>query len=51
MSSEQPIILYHYPFSPFTKRILWYLQLRGIPFKQCVSSFRMAYLLQTDLRV
>lgn len=38
MSSEQPIILYHYPFSPYARRIVWYLQLRGIPYKQCVRS-------------
>lgn len=37
MSSEQPVILYHYPFSPFAKRIVWYLQLRGIPYKQCMQ--------------
>ncbi|KAK2615604.1 hypothetical protein N8I77_002348 [Diaporthe amygdali] len=37
MSSEQPIILYHYPFSPYARRIVWYLQLRGIPYKQCMQ--------------
>ncbi|KAF3761048.1 hypothetical protein M406DRAFT_267478 [Cryphonectria parasitica EP155] len=34
MSSEHPIILYRYKFSPYAKRIEWYLQLRGIPYKQ-----------------
>lgn len=38
MTSEYPpIILYSYPFSPFAKRVAWYLQLRGIPHKICVS--------------
>ncbi|KAI7786879.1 glutathione S-transferase [Diaporthe eres] len=37
MSSEQPFILYHYPFSPYARRIVWYLQLRGIPYKQCMQ--------------
>ncbi|KAI3397233.1 hypothetical protein diail_11112 [Diaporthe ilicicola] len=37
MSSEQPIILYHYPFSPYAKRIVWYLELRGIPYTQCMQ--------------
>ncbi|KAG8168329.1 hypothetical protein KVR01_001078 [Diaporthe batatas] len=37
MSSEHPIILYHYPFSPYARRIVWYLQLRGIPYKQCMQ--------------
>ncbi|KUI60607.1 hypothetical protein VP1G_07767 [Cytospora mali] len=37
MSSEQPVILYHYVSSPYAKRIVWYLQLRGIPYKQCMQ--------------
>ncbi|KAM7209168.1 hypothetical protein V8F20_000506 [Naviculisporaceae sp. PSN 640] len=32
-----PIVLYHYPYSPYARRVLWYLQLRGIPFIQCVQ--------------
>ncbi|KAJ4417236.1 hypothetical protein N0V82_006269 [Gnomoniopsis sp. IMI 355080] len=35
MSELPPIILYTYQFSPFAKRIAWYLQLRGIPYKAC----------------
>lgn len=37
MSSEHPIILYQYKLSIFAKRVHWYLQLRGIPYKQTVS--------------
>ncbi|TLD12318.1 uncharacterized protein PgNI_03344 [Pyricularia grisea] len=36
-SSEQPIVLYHYPYSPFARRISWYLALRGIPYMQCLQ--------------
>ncbi|KAK3403131.1 hypothetical protein B0T20DRAFT_400115 [Sordaria brevicollis] len=37
-SSElPPIILYHYPFSPYARRIVWYLHLRGIPYTQCLQ--------------
>ncbi|KAL8418091.1 hypothetical protein RB594_001637 [Gaeumannomyces avenae] len=35
--SELPIVLYHYPFSPYARRVLWYLSLRGIPYKQCIQ--------------
>lgn len=35
-SSELPIVLYHYHYSPFAKRLVWYLNLRGIPYVQCV---------------
>ncbi|KAK3499705.1 uncharacterized protein B0T23DRAFT_309108 [Neurospora hispaniola] len=34
---QPPIILYHYPFSPYAKRIVWYLHLRGIPYTQCLQ--------------
>jgi hypothetical protein len=36
--TELPIILYHYPFSPYARRIVWYLRLRGISYIECVSS-------------
>lgn len=36
--SELPIVLYHYPYSPYARRVVWYLQLRGIPYSQCVSA-------------
>ncbi|EHK27144.1 uncharacterized protein TRIVIDRAFT_62918 [Trichoderma virens Gv29-8] len=31
------IILYHYKFSPYARRVVWYLALRGIPYKQCLQ--------------
>ncbi|KAJ4409157.1 hypothetical protein N0V85_004138 [Neurospora sp. IMI 360204] len=34
---QPPIILYHYPASPYAKRIVWYLHLRGIPYTQCLQ--------------
>lgn len=34
---EADIVLYHYAASPYAKRIVWYLALRGIPYDQCVS--------------
>lgn len=37
MSSDTPIILYHYDASPYARKIRWYLELRGIPYKQCVG--------------
>ncbi|KAE9375167.1 hypothetical protein N431DRAFT_542783 [Stipitochalara longipes BDJ] len=36
-SPSKPIILYHYVGSPFSKRIVWYLTLRGIPYIQCLQ--------------
>lgn len=36
--SELPIVLYHYAYSPFARRLVWYLHLRGIPYSQCVSA-------------
>ncbi|KAK5987097.1 hypothetical protein PT974_11215 [Cladobotryum mycophilum] len=31
------IVLYHYTYSPYARRITWYLALRGIPYKQCLQ--------------
>ncbi|POR38634.1 Uncharacterized protein TPAR_01151 [Tolypocladium paradoxum] len=36
MGTEE-IVLYHYSFSPYARRILWYLALRGIPYSQCLQ--------------
>ncbi|KAK1767507.1 hypothetical protein QBC33DRAFT_515055 [Phialemonium atrogriseum] len=36
-SADQPIILYHYPGSPNSRRVVWYLALRGIPYIQCIQ--------------
>ncbi|MCJ1313672.1 hypothetical protein MMC25_007351 [Agyrium rufum] len=33
-SSGNDIILFQYPFSPYARRVIWYLQLRGIPYSQ-----------------
>ncbi|KAI0186381.1 glutathione S-transferase [Xylaria flabelliformis] len=35
--SDLPIVLYHYNLSPFAKRVVWYLNLRKIPFTQCLQ--------------
>jgi glutathione S-transferase len=40
MPSPNPpndIILFHYHFSPFAKRIVWYLHLRNIPYAECLQ--------------
>ncbi|KAI1618000.1 glutathione S-transferase [Exophiala viscosa] len=29
------IVLYHYSFSPYARRVLWYLSLRGIDYAEC----------------
>jgi Glutathione S-transferase, N-terminal domain len=34
------IVLYHYSFSPFARRVIWYLALRGIDYAQCVALSR-----------
>ena len=34
------IVLYHYSFSPFARRVIWYLALRGIDYAQCVGLSR-----------
>ncbi|XXH03781.1 hypothetical protein Hte_010187 [Hypoxylon texense] len=34
-ASNLPIVLYHYVHSPYSRRIVWYLTLRQIPYKQC----------------
>ena len=41
-----PIVLYHYPFSPYARRVVWYLRLRGIPYLECV---RPSYVILTYL--
>jgi len=34
-SPNNGIVLYHYSFSPFARRVLWYLSLRGIDYAEC----------------
>jgi len=37
MTESKDIILFHYKFSPFAKRVVWYLQFRGIPYTECLQ--------------
>ncbi|KAL2843006.1 hypothetical protein BJX68DRAFT_257564 [Aspergillus pseudodeflectus] len=37
MTSDAPVVLFHYPRSPFSYRVLSYLALRGIPYDQCIQ--------------
>ncbi|KAE9378188.1 glutathione s-transferase-related protein-like protein [Stipitochalara longipes BDJ] len=41
MDSSREIIFYHYSFSPYARRITWYLNLRRIPYKQCMQPATM----------
>ncbi|KAK7965246.1 hypothetical protein PG988_010250 [Apiospora saccharicola] len=34
---DLPIILYHYVHSPYARRVVWYLNLRKIPYTQCLQ--------------
>lgn len=36
-SDAPPIVLYHYPYSPYARRVAWYLALRGIPYAECIQ--------------
>lgn len=35
-ASNNGIVLYHYSFSPYARRVIWYLALRGIDYAECV---------------
>ncbi|KAL8987840.1 MAG: hypothetical protein Q9177_003003 [Variospora cf. flavescens] len=37
MTSHNDIVLFHYTFSPFAKRVVWYLAFRGIDYAQCLQ--------------
>ncbi|KAL8971854.1 MAG: hypothetical protein Q9197_003060 [Variospora fuerteventurae] len=37
MTPHNDIVLFHYTFSPFAKRIVWYLAFRGIEYAQCLQ--------------
>ncbi|KAL2815239.1 hypothetical protein BDW59DRAFT_177669 [Aspergillus cavernicola] len=37
MPLDPPVIIFHYPRSPFSARVLYYLALRGIPYDQCIQ--------------
>ncbi|KAK0728579.1 glutathione S-transferase [Lasiosphaeria miniovina] len=36
-AEQLPVVLFHYPYSPYAKRVVWYLRLRGIPYFQCLQ--------------
>ncbi|KAK4168904.1 hypothetical protein QBC43DRAFT_82651 [Cladorrhinum sp. PSN259] len=36
-AGKDKIILYHYPFSPYARRVTWYLRLRQIPYYECIQ--------------
>ncbi|KAH8820903.1 hypothetical protein F5884DRAFT_65739 [Xylogone sp. PMI_703] len=38
MMQSNEIILFHYSLSPYARRVFWYLNLRRIPFSQCIQS-------------
>ncbi|KAF2492900.1 hypothetical protein BU16DRAFT_93411 [Lophium mytilinum] len=37
MSAPNNIVLFHYPFSPYARRVIWYLAIRGIEYAQCLQ--------------
>ncbi len=37
MAPPNDIVLFHYSFSPFARRVIWYLTLRGIDYAQCMQ--------------
>jgi len=37
MASSKEIVFYHYTFSPFARRVVWYMNLRNIPYSQCLQ--------------
>ena len=36
-AADSGIVFYHYDFSPYSHKIKWYLDLRGIPYAQCMQ--------------
>ncbi|KAK7511890.1 glutathione S-transferase [Phyllosticta citriasiana] len=37
MEAPNGLIIYHYPFSPYARRVIWYLQLRGLGYAECMQ--------------
>ena len=37
MTDTPNIVFYHYAYSPYARRIQWYMLLRGLPYSECVS--------------
>ncbi|OAA68658.1 Thioredoxin-like fold protein [Niveomyces insectorum RCEF 264] len=48
MTEAPQIILYHYAYSPFARRVQWYLLLRGLPYSECLQPPTMP---RPDLRL
>ncbi|KAF2007497.1 hypothetical protein P154DRAFT_614838 [Amniculicola lignicola CBS 123094] len=46
MSPNQKPVLFHYPPSIYSHRVLWYLWLRGLPYDECIQP---AYMPRPDL--
>ncbi|KAK8055399.1 Thioredoxin-like protein [Apiospora rasikravindrae] len=36
-AEDLPIVLYHYVQSPYARRVIWYLNLRKIPYTECLQ--------------
>ncbi|KAL8901721.1 MAG: hypothetical protein Q9192_000408 [Flavoplaca navasiana] len=37
MAPHNDIVLFHYSVSPYAKRVIWYLALRGLEYAQCIQ--------------
>lgn len=37
MAPHNDIVFFHYSFSPFARKVIWYLTLRGIEYGQCIQ--------------
>lgn len=37
MAPHNDIVFFHYQFSPYARRVIWYLTLRGIDYAQCLQ--------------
>ncbi|KIH94150.1 hypothetical protein SPBR_05967 [Sporothrix brasiliensis 5110] len=41
MTDTPNIVFYHYSYSPYARRIQWYLLLRGLPYNECIQPATM----------
>ncbi|OCK79439.1 glutathione S-transferase [Lepidopterella palustris CBS 459.81] len=37
MAPPNNIVIFHYPYSPYARRVTWYLTLRGLEYAQCIQ--------------